>query len=69
MVIASHYAEPMRRFLSKSTNLLARPAGEVIGSLEEGEAIDVLDCSIGWAWGYAGAQRRVGYVDATLLRE
>ena len=27
----------------------------------------MLDCTRGWAWGYAGAERRVGYVPADAL--
>ncbi|MEA3059896.1 MAG: hypothetical protein QOE50_1308, partial [Sphingomonadales bacterium] len=34
----------------------------VIRELEAGEPFAMLDDSLGWAWGYAGEQRRVGYV-------
>lgn len=27
-----------------------------------GEPFDLLDSTLGWAWGYAGTDRRVGYV-------
>jgi uncharacterized protein YgiM (DUF1202 family) len=40
---------------------------EVIGELEAGERFDVLDNSLGWAWGYAGSDRRVGYVPSEAL--
>ena len=32
-----------------------------------GEPFLMLDDSRGWAWGYAGAKRRVGYVDSRAL--
>jgi hypothetical protein len=28
----------------------------------------MLDDSLGWAWGYAGKDRRVGYVESAALR-
>lgn len=40
---------------------------EIIGQLEPGEPFALLDDSTGWAWGYAGAERRVGYVPADAL--
>jgi hypothetical protein len=35
---------------------------EAIGELQAGEPFAMLDNSLGWAWGYAGTDRRVGYV-------
>jgi hypothetical protein len=35
---------------------------EVIRELAPGEPFAMLDESLGWAWGYAGTERRVGYV-------
>jgi hypothetical protein len=35
--------------------------------LEPGEAFALLDDSVGWAWGYAGSDRRVGYVKSEAL--
>jgi hypothetical protein len=35
--------------------------------LEPGEPFWVLDESIGWAWGYGGEGRRVGYVRSEAL--
>ena len=68
-VIASHYAEPLLRHLvSKSP--LRRSAGEeaeVIGELQAGDDMWFLDDTAGWAWGYAGKDRRVGYVKAEAL--
>ena len=49
--------------------LRASPAddGETIRTLGVGEPFALLDSSVGWAWGYAGADRRVGYVRAEAL--
>lgn len=38
-----------------------------IAELQSGDAFDMLDNSLGWAWGYAGADRRVGYVRSEAL--
>ena len=35
---------------------------QAIRDLAPGEAFRALDDSLGWAWGYAGKERRVGYV-------
>jgi hypothetical protein len=32
-----------------------------------GEPFEMLDESLGWAWGYGGADRRVGYVPSDAL--
>jgi hypothetical protein len=63
-VIASHYAEPLHRTIAQPTALLAGPSGEaeVLCELASGERFEMLDDSVGWAWGYAGSERRVGYV-------
>ena len=63
-VIASHYAEPVDREIAISTPLRATPTedGEVIRELAAGTHFAMLDDSLGWAWGYAGEDRRVGYV-------
>lgn len=68
-MIASHYAEPVPRKLSCATALRssASDEGEIIAPLEPGEPFDLLDNSLGWAWGYAGSDRRVGYVRAEAL--
>jgi hypothetical protein len=39
----------------------------VIRELEPGERFAMLDDSLGWAWGYAGEERRVGYVSSDAL--
>ncbi len=42
-------------------------SGAEIRLLEPGEPFLLLDDSLGWAWGYAGAERRVGYVRSEFL--
>jgi hypothetical protein len=68
-VIASHYAEPVGRAISASTTLHEGPSADsaIIRKLEPGEAFAMLDDSRGWAWGYAGEERRVGYVRSEKL--
>lgn len=68
-MIASHYAEPVERRLCAATALRAGPSAdaEVRSQLELGEQFLMLDDSLGWAWGYAGDQRRVGYVPSDAL--
>ena len=65
-VIASHYAEPLARALAKAAPLLAEPDGEHLGDLSAGAVLRMLDCSRGWAWGYA-PDGRVGYVAAEAI--
>jgi len=69
MVIASHYAEPLPRVLAHATALRSAPSedAEIIRELPAGDPFQVLDNSVGWAWGYAGADRRVGYVESDAL--
>ena len=49
--------------------LLAGPSegSETLARLVAGDPFAMLDNSLGWAWGYAGAKRRVGYVRAEAL--
>jgi len=63
-VIASHYAEPLHRMITQATWLFAAPSenAALLCELATGDAFEMLDNSVGWAWGYAGADRRVGYV-------
>ncbi len=63
-MIASHYAEPLERRIISDTVLRAGPSdeAEAIRELTAGEPFAMLDNSVGWAWGYAGEERRVGYV-------
>ena len=50
-------------------SLLAGPFddAEAVAQLEDGDPFAMLDNSLGWAWGYAGNQRRVGYVRAEAV--
>lgn len=68
-VIASHYAEPVQRVVGMTTGLHLAPSGEseLIRELTAGERFDMLDDSLNWAWGYAGEDRRVGYVRSDAL--
>jgi len=69
-VIASHYAEPLSRTVGDTVMLRSAPSvtAEAIGELGAGEPFDMLDDSVGWAWGYAGDERRVGYVLSSALQ-
>jgi len=68
-VIASHYAEPVDRKIAASTELRAGASEQAsfIRQLKVGEIFAMLDESVGWAWGYAGKDRRVGYVPSHVL--
>ena len=68
-VIASHYAEPVERTIAAAAALRAAASDDaaVIRELAAGEQFAMLDESVGWAWGYAGAEQRVGYVRADAL--
>ena len=69
-VVSSHYAEPLLRHLATDAAFVGgrEDGAATIAMLAEGDELYMLDCSLGWAWGYAGAQRRVGYVRATALK-
>jgi hypothetical protein len=68
-VIASHYAEPLERVVGAAAELRAGPTddAEVIRTLQVGEPFAMLDDSLGWAWGYAGEKRQVGYIRSDAL--
>jgi hypothetical protein len=68
-VIASHYAEPVPMCLKAASELRDVPSHDAdpVAALSSGASFDMLDNSLGWAWGYAGPERRVGYVPATAL--
>jgi hypothetical protein len=40
---------------------------DVLAELQPGERFSLLDDSLGWAWGYAGDEGRVGYVRSDAL--
>ena len=69
-VIASHYAEPVERELAAAATLRSGPSaeGEPLGELAAGDPFSMLDEAVGWAWGYGGSDRRVGYVRSELLK-
>jgi Bacterial dipeptidyl-peptidase Sh3 domain len=68
-VIASHYAEPVERQLNRAAVLREGPSSgsASIRDLARGEWFLMLDESLGWAWGYAGNDRRVGYLPCEAL--
>ena len=68
-VIASHYAEPLLRHLAASAPLrrIASADCEVAAELQPGDDFWLLDDTAGWAWGYGGAEKRVGYVPSEVL--
>jgi hypothetical protein len=67
--MASHYAEPVECVVTTHTELHGAPSGDapVIRDLAAGEVFASLDDSLGWSWGYAGPERRVGYVPSEAL--
>jgi hypothetical protein len=69
-VIASHYAEPLRRSIASAVPLrvAASDDAEIIRELEPGDTFAMLDNSVGWAWGYGGPDRLVGYVRAEAIQ-
>jgi hypothetical protein len=68
-VIASHYAEPVARVVAAAARLREGPSNEsaIIRELAVGEPFLMLDDTLGWAWGYAGENRRVGYVETEAV--
>jgi hypothetical protein len=40
---------------------------EALAELEPGAPFSMLDNSLGWAWGYAGKERIVGYVQSEAI--
>jgi hypothetical protein len=70
-VIASHYAEPVERRLCAAATLRSAPADEAqaVKELPAGDRFLMLDEALGWAWGYAGEDRRVGYVTGRALAQ
>jgi hypothetical protein len=70
-VIASHYAETLDCRIASPTALRSGPGADapVIRELAAGEPFSMLDDSLGWAWGYAGTDRLVGYVRSDGLAD
>jgi hypothetical protein len=67
--MASHYAEPVACAVNSATELRTAPLVDspVIREMAGGDAFEMLEASLGWAWGYAGEERRVGYVRSDAL--
>ena len=55
--------------MTVATNLRSGPSdeAEVLLELKAGDPFAMLDNSLGWAWGYAGSDRRVGYVRSDAI--
>ncbi len=68
-VIASHYAAPIAKTVASSAPLRIAPSDEAeeLAELETNDPFSMLDDTLGWAWGYAGRDRRVGYVRSEAL--
>ena len=68
-VIASHYAEPVAKAVATATVLRAEAGADspAVAELAPGEPFEMLDNSLGWAWGYGGPRRLVGYVRSEAL--
>jgi DNA-binding MarR family transcriptional regulator len=69
-VIASHYAAPLPMQVAAESPLRSTPSddAEVLCKVEAGEPFEMLDNSLGWAWGYAGRDRLVGYVPSGAVK-
>ena len=58
----------MERRIAAAAPLCDGPGdGTEVRQLHPGERFALLDDSLGWAWGYAGEDRRVGYVPSAIL--
>jgi hypothetical protein len=68
-VIASHYSEPLERRIAAPVDLRSEPSVEAQAAahLSAGDRFLLLDDSLGWAWGYGGAEGRVGYIPSDAL--
>ena len=56
-----------RRLAAPATLFADHSETTAIEELAAGDPFDLLDDSLGWAWGYAGVDRRVGYVRSECL--
>jgi hypothetical protein len=67
--MASHYAAPVECVVTTRAALRTSPSAEApeIRHIEAGDLFELLEDSLGWAWGYAGEERRVGYVRSDAL--
>ena len=64
-VIASHYAEPLLRHVTADTVAHLAPSTDStpVAEVAAGARFRMLDCALGWAWGYLD-DGRVAYLDA-----
>ena len=55
--------------MTQAATLRPAPSDEAepLLELKPGDPFSMLDNSLGWAWGYAGKARRVGYVRAETV--
>lgn len=55
--------------LARAAPLRSAPAphSEIVCELRSGDRFEMLDDSLGWAWGYGGPERLVGYVPSEAL--
>ena len=42
---------------------------ETVAELAAGDPFLMLDDTLGWAWGYAGKKKRVGYVRSEAVKQ
>lgn len=71
-VLAPHYARPLPRACGSRPAWILPDASTDAAPLSEllpGERFEVLEYAAGWAWGYSGADRIVGYVEAIALAD
>jgi hypothetical protein len=71
-LFAPHYAKALVRAGGMiATPVRAEPGdtADQVSELLPGEGFAVLDIAAGWAWGYAVADHRVGYVEAIELTD
>jgi len=68
-VISSHYAEPIDKIVVTNAPLRIAAAedSEELAEMERDDPFCMLDDTLGWAWGYAGRDRIVGYVRSDAL--
>jgi hypothetical protein len=55
--------------IAKPSQLRLGPAeeSEAVREMPAGETFRMLDDTLGWAWGYAGQDQRVGYIPSDAV--
>lgn len=66
-VFAPHYAAAVQRSATRRAPILAAHGGAPISEILPGETFDVLELSHGYAWGVAGVDGTVGFVEMNAL--